>query len=190
MPSLSALTSVYCCFFGCSSTRWVKELVAFQISQLLLLELFFFYFIFGFFLRECASYNTTVLLHYFSFPSASSCFSSPFELRFPSPSWENEKRRWRMKKKRRLNFLRAASCISRVFDGTSLPKKRGKSSQFERMWSGSDSTLKLLVCKNTSIRSNFSRFFTFLQIQKKNSQENLCNFQIFHEFLPLFLIYF
>lgn len=185
MPSFPALTSVYCCFLAAHLPGGWRSWWPFRSHNSYCWS-FFFYFIFCFFQRERASYNTTVLLHYFSFPSASSCFSSPFELRFPSPSWENEERRWRMKKKRRLNFLLAASRISSVFDGTSLPKKRGKSSQYERMWSGSDSTLKLLVCRNTSIRSNFSSFFIFLQIQKKNSQENLCNFQIFHEFLPLF----
>lgn len=63
-----------------------------------------------------------------SLPAASSCFSSPFELcHFPSPSWEEEKRKWERRwrrKKKRLNFLRAACHVWKAFDGTSRSKKK------------------------------------------------------------------
>lgn len=70
-----------------------------------------------------------------------------------------------------------------MFDGTSLSKKKKeKNSQYERMWSGSNSTLKLLVCRNTSILSNFPYhpFFTIVKKYPQPSAEETANLANLH----------
>lgn len=86
-----------------------------------------------------------------------------------------------------------------MFDGTSLSKKKKeKNSQYERLWSGSNSTLKLLVCRNTSILSNFP-YHPFFTIAKKYPQPsaeetgnlaNLHNCQKFQSVFACNLTYF
>lgn len=63
----------------------------------------------------------------FHFPSASSSFSSPFELHFPNPSWENERRRWWMRGRGDSTFcLLPAAFLKCLMAPRCLKKKRKK----------------------------------------------------------------